>query len=238
MARPRDLVPGDCYFLLNYFDSNLVIPGIQTLSYVGTEKDDSGETRWLFRECIAEPESLDSQPTVEKPPLVGFSSDSLYQILELKDLIRELGGLVDFHPLSWTANHADLSPRRAECPELRTVIDRLLASPVGTSVTTTIEFTDDGFSMQKEQGTVKFSHFISSKTEREQETVVRRIFQEQGIAPTDDYLSDNGKTHVLLFRVEDEPTTLMAIGNRIFCEVYSMRMNDSIRAQFREPIKR
>jgi hypothetical protein len=192
---------------------------------------------WLFREPSAEPDSSDGPAAADESPLVAFSSDSLYQVLELKGLIRNLGGLVDFHPFSGTANHADSSPR-TDCPELGTVIEQLLASPLGTSVTTTIDFTDDGFSMERQRGAVKFSHFISSKTEQRQEKLVRRIFQEQGAAPTDDYLSDNGKTRVLLFRVEDEPAAMMAIANRLFCEVYSMRTDDSIRAQFREPINR
>lgn len=53
MARPRDLVPGNCHFLLNYFDSDLVIPSVQTLTFVGTDKDENGEAMWLFREPVA-----------------------------------------------------------------------------------------------------------------------------------------------------------------------------------------
>jgi len=111
MARPRDLVPRNCYFLLTYFDSELLVPSIQTLTYVGAEKDDRGETIWLFREPVAEPDSSETQGIGDESPLVAFSSDSLYQILELKDLIRDLGGLIDFHPLSQTASRGELSPR-------------------------------------------------------------------------------------------------------------------------------
>ena len=60
MARPRELVPGNCYFSLKYFDSELVIPSVQTLIFVGTESDENGDTMWLFREPAS--------PTAETDP--------------------------------------------------------------------------------------------------------------------------------------------------------------------------
>src|SRR6202035_2736069 len=113
MARPRDLVPGNCYFLLNYFDSDLIIPSVQTLTFVGTDKDENGDTMWLFREPVATAAETDPRASEDE---FAFFGNSLYQILELNGLIRELGGLVDFHPLVGNATDAQLSSRRAECP--------------------------------------------------------------------------------------------------------------------------
>lgn len=236
MARPRDLVPGNCYFLLNYFDSDLIIPSVQTLTFVGRDKDENGDTMWLFREPVDTAAETDPPASEDESPLVAFFRHSLYQILELNGLIRELGGLVDFHPLVGTVTDARLSSRRAECPELIPVIDRLLTSPPGTSVTITIEFTDDGFSLERRQGAVKFSHFLSSKTEQEQESLVRRMFNERGWLPSDDYLANGGKMRVLSFVVSgrDDPSEIASLADNILCEAYSMRTDDTLCAHFRE----
>jgi len=236
MARPRDLAPGNCYFLLNYFDTDLIIPSVQTLIYVGTDKDENGDTMWLFREPVAAVAETDPREIEDESPLVAFFRHSLYQILELNGLIRELGGLVDFHPLVRTATDVQLSSRRAECPDLNPVIDRLLTSPPGTSVTITIEFTDDGFSLEKLQGAVRFSHFLSSKTEQAQESLVRRMFNERGWLPSDDYLANSGKTRVLSFVVSgrDDPSEIVSLANKILCEAYSMSTDDTLCAHFRE----
>ena len=37
MARPETLVPGNCYFSVGYYDSDLLLPMIETLVYVGQE---------------------------------------------------------------------------------------------------------------------------------------------------------------------------------------------------------
>jgi hypothetical protein len=235
MARPRDLVPANCYFLLNYFDSDLVIPSIQTLTFVGTDKDENGETMWLFREPVATAPETDHQASEDESPLVAFSRQSLYQILELNGLIRELGGLTDFHPLSRSAKDDAHSPsRRAECPELVPVIERLLTSPPGTAVTITIEFTDDGFSLRRRQGAVEFSHFLSSKTEQDQESLVRRMFSERGCLPADDYLANGGKTRVLSFVVRDDLSDIASLANKILCEAHSMYPDDTLHSHFRE----
>ncbi len=233
MARPRDLIVGNCYFLLNYFGSGLIVPSIQTLIYAGTDQDDQGASEWLFREPDGSPEDGNDASPADNSPLVAFHADSLYQVLELKGLIRELGGLVDFHPLNSPGTDAPVAPPRTECPELDAVIRRFLTSPVGTSVTVTIEFTDDGFSLSKEAAGVAFLHFLSAKTETEQEALVRRISREYGCTPIDDYLSDRGKTRILSYRVADDATIITTIGSRILCEAYSMRADDSLKPKFR-----
>jgi hypothetical protein len=234
MARPRDLIPGNCYFFLNYFDSDLVIPFVQTVIFEGTDNDENGETMWLFREPIAPATEADSPAGEEESPRVAFFSHSLYQILDLNGLIRELGGLTDFHPLRGITADVPSATPRTECPELAPVIDQLLTSPPGTSVTITIAFTDDGFSLQRRPGTVRFSHYLKSKTEQVQESFIRRLFDEHGWTPLDDYLANGGKTRVLSFVASDRDNSLevASLATRILCEAYSMRADDTLCVHF------
>lgn len=44
MARPETLLPGNCYFSLNFYDNDLVLPRIDTLVYVGQETDEDFHT--------------------------------------------------------------------------------------------------------------------------------------------------------------------------------------------------
>jgi len=233
MTRPRDLIVGNCYFLLNYFGSGLIVPSIQTLIYAGTYQDTQGGSEWLFREPGWSPEDGDDASPADNSPLVAFHADSLYQVLELKGLIRELGGLIDFHPLTSPRTDAPVATPRTDCPELDAVIQRFLTSPVGTTVTITIEFTDDGFSLRKEAAGVAFVHFLSAKTETVQEALVRRISSEYGCTPIEDYLSNRGRTRILCYRVADDAATITTIGSRILCEVYAMRGDDSLKPKFR-----
>ena len=39
MARPETLIPGNCYFLVHFYDNDLVLPMIDTLVYIGQETD-------------------------------------------------------------------------------------------------------------------------------------------------------------------------------------------------------
>jgi hypothetical protein len=230
MARPRDLIPGNCYFFLNYFGSDSVIPFVQTLIFEGTENDENGDPMWLFREPDGLATGSDSPVSEDESPRVGFSSRSLYQILDLNGLIRELGALADFHPLLGTTTGVPSWTRRTECPELAPVIDQLLTSPTGTSVTITIAFTDDGFSLQRRPGTVSFSHYLNSKTEQVQESFIRRLFDEHGWTPLEDYLMNSGKKRTLSFvaSAQEDPLAIASLATRILCEAYSMRTDDTL----------
>jgi len=189
---------------------------------------------WLFREPVAPAAETGSPASTDEPPRVAFFSHSLYQILDLNGLVRELGGLADFHPLLGTTTDVQSSTQRTECPELAPVIDQLLTSPPGTSVTITIAFTDDGFSLQRRLGSVRFSHYLNSKTEQAQESFIRGLFDEHGWTPLDDYLSNGGKTRVLSFVANegDNPLAIAPLATRILCEAYSMRTDDTLSVHF------
>jgi hypothetical protein len=61
MARPELLVPGNCYFSVSFYDSDLLIPMIETLIFVGPGHDlDGDEHVWLFREPEGQPDADDN----------------------------------------------------------------------------------------------------------------------------------------------------------------------------------
>ena len=98
-ARPTDLVPGNCYFSVGYADQDLLFPLIQTLVFIGTEKDpENGRRLWAFPEpwfSNAAVEGSDAQEVA-----VVFSEEQLYPIVGFSGLIRRLVEVAADHPLS------------------------------------------------------------------------------------------------------------------------------------------
>lgn len=92
MARPHDLVAGNCYFTLFYYDDELLIPSVQTLIYRGIDEYEDGGRVWVFEE----PPGTD---TAEPVIPVGFPDEHLDQVLDLAGLLRRLAGISDFHPI-------------------------------------------------------------------------------------------------------------------------------------------
>ena len=69
MARPEDLVPGNCYFLSGFPDEALLFPSISTLRYVRHEQGDDGRDWWLFEEASPSSATEDSDTTPGRPEL-------------------------------------------------------------------------------------------------------------------------------------------------------------------------
>jgi hypothetical protein len=67
MARPETLIPGNCYFSVGFYDSDLLLPMIDTLVYVGQENDQEERRLWLFKEPESPP-SPDEQDVIPEPP--------------------------------------------------------------------------------------------------------------------------------------------------------------------------
>lgn len=86
MARPSELVIGYCYFMLGYFDSELLVPGVTTLRYLGV--DATGPERlWRFQSWGAD----DGSELV-------LTDEQLSQVSDLGGLMGELQALSLLHP--------------------------------------------------------------------------------------------------------------------------------------------
>lgn len=76
MARPDSLIVGAIFFLVHYYDEDLLVPDIQTLEYWDRTTSDDGTDLWFFREPSA---SVD--PDADEPSLTGFDESQLHELV-------------------------------------------------------------------------------------------------------------------------------------------------------------
>lgn len=77
MAHPDSLTVGKDYFLVHYYDNDLLVPGISTLQYQGTVETEDGEQLWSF--CTPD-YSGDAAEEGDDDIPVGFNESQLYEI--------------------------------------------------------------------------------------------------------------------------------------------------------------
>jgi len=74
MARPENLIPGNCYFSVHFYDNDLVLPMIDTLIYVGQEHDQDDGRLWLFKEPESPPGPDEQDAPPEPSELLGSAT--------------------------------------------------------------------------------------------------------------------------------------------------------------------
>ncbi len=231
MARPSELIPGNCYFMVNFYESSphLVVPSVHTYLFVGRETHD-GQPLWIFREPpSARPPEAEAQGEEEEECLTAFEERQLYQILDLQGLIQELTGLTDFHPLVKPAEPLRAPARRETFPEIAPQIERLFTSDELSVVTITIKYTDDGFSIgTSDDGGLRWTFFPDAKVEIEREAAIRIMFREDQVAPVKDYLFNAGKARVLEYALPRDQSKTIALCGRLLREIYEMREDDEL----------
>jgi hypothetical protein len=222
MARPSELVIGNCYFWPGYYDRDLLVPAVTTLRYLG--EDTSGSERfWRF-----EPWEMDPD---QDPGEIVFTDDQLNSIVNLEGLIARLRELSRVDGVS---PRIPVSPPIAsDAPALQTLgpeIARLIADPAQVSVTITIQFTDDGFSIGRDAGgalaATFFTHPLLDPTEEQK---VIAFFAASGAKPKVDYLADKGRTRILEFPLPADGTLIERICRDLLIRIYAMRADDVLR---------
>ena len=125
MAHPHSLVPGNCYFLVNFYDNDLLFPDISTLEYVKETEGEAGARLWLFREPQSADPDHPSDPSVspDEVSLVGFSAEQLYQIVDFAGLSAAIGEVAVNHPLNAPGTGA--SSPRAACADFGDLCERV-----------------------------------------------------------------------------------------------------------------
>lgn len=231
MARPEDLYPGNCYFLVNFHDNNLLFPDIYTFTYLECEEDSDGRRCWLFEDPPHSTKSDDAGVEDERI-LMEFSDDRLYQILDFPGLIKVLGEVATDHPISplGLSSRPVANSRQAE---LRQEVSKFLANDEYLSLSITIVFTDDALHLgRRREGGFEMGFFTKPRREPDEESKIRSMFASIGTTPHVDYLSNGGRTRVLDFAIPDDLSIILNLCDRVFDEIYSIRYNDSLRYSF------
>lgn len=226
MARPETLVPGNCYFRVGCYDKDLLLPFVETLVYVRESVDpETGGHGWLFKE----PDSDVPDGEEPRPGDYWFVADAdLHSILDFDGLARQLREIASRHPVHPLPVVAVEPPTDREFEPIPGAVERALGDPECISVTMTIRFTDDGFSVGREPDGCRMTFFTHPRLDPSEETRVLALFAGLGTAPVTDYLSDRGRTRVLHFRVHSDPDAIVALCRRLFIEVYDIRKGDVI----------
>ena len=99
MARPESLIPGHCYFSVQSYDFDLMLPRIETLVYVGHENDDDGRRLWFFKEPDSPPSPGENGPSSEPLELIGFPDEHVHAIVDFGGLMQRLREIAADHPL-------------------------------------------------------------------------------------------------------------------------------------------
>jgi hypothetical protein len=230
VARPEDLVPGNCYFRFAFYDRDLLFPFVETLKFVRCVPDEDGERLWLF----------DDQPDGDPPDdktLMSCRDADLHQVLDFEGVAIRLREVALDHPLhaALPGSGGDLAGA-GRFEELRTHVVAMVADPRPASLTITIQFTDDAFCLRRnEKAELEAMFFPNPRRDPGEEARIRALFQGVRIQPRDDYLADRGRTRVLSYPIGGSAEEIVALCIRILEEVHRLSPKDALHHVARPP---
>jgi hypothetical protein len=226
MARPETLIPGNCYFSVHFYDSDLLLPMIDTLVYVGQEIDQDEGRVWLFKEPESPP-NPDEQGVVPEPPaLVGFSDKQLHEIVDFDGLMQRLREIAGDHPLKPISPPVAEPASDEDFESVPGEVGRFLSDGECVSLTMTIRFTDDGLSLGRRQGAYEMGFFPHPRRDPDEASRLLSLFAGIGVQPHVDYFANGGRTRVLAFSIPSDHESIVDLCRRVLVEVYSMRRGD------------
>lgn len=226
--RPTDLVPGNCYFSVGFWDREMLFPVVQTLRYVKCE-DVPGEGRsWLFDDP-----ALPASEQGEGPAFFSFPEEQLARVIEFDELISWLTDVSVDHPISppIPAAHpgADLTDLEENLTRFTDPNER------SKSLTITIRFTDLGFSlMRRQEGQIAIVLCAHARRQPEREAGIRSIFAEAGLTPDEDAVFNQGRQRALGYPVPADAPLLSSLCRRLLVGAYGIRPGDTLRYSWSE----
>ena len=223
MARPTELVPGNCYFELTYTDDELKVPIIQTLVFDRVEELPGEETEWLF----IMPDHLEESDGPDREPLPvrqSVDEQGLCNVLDIRELRSRLADIAPDHPIHPVPAPGPATPDLLEFDSRMT---GLLEREDWRSLNVRIRGTDDGFIVtRKADGGLEVFEALRARTETDLEARIRSVFDAAGLPAIDDHVSNGGRTRLLTFDVADHAT--LTVGRRLLTEAYAMRRDDNL----------
>jgi hypothetical protein len=227
MARPEALVPGNCYFRLAFYDTDLRLPIVETLLYVGEDVGEDGAPMWLFKEPDA-PAGPDGEAAPEPSPLFLCSAADMHTIVDFDGLGQWLREVAADHPLKPVPERTTAPATAEDFADVPREVASFLADPECLALTVTMRFVDRGLSLSRlEGGCSVISHCEPRRDPAEAEKILA-FFDNLGIPPSGDYLSDRGRTRALTFPIAGDLDATVDLCRRVLVEVYSMRRGDPL----------
>jgi hypothetical protein len=217
---------------VGFYDNDLVMPMIDTLVYVGQSDDPDHERMWLFKEPDPPPSSEQDGASDDGPTLIAFSDKQLHEIVDFSGLLQRIREIAADHPLQ-PIPHLAAEPATADdFDTLEPEITKFLNSPEYVSLTITIRFTDDGWSLGRRDGGYDIGFFAHPRQDPDEDSRILSLFTSIGVQPLVDYFSDRGRTRVLQFPIPSEQDVILQLCGRVLMEVYSMRRGDALNYHF------
>lgn len=225
MAHPDSLIAGKDYFLVHYYDNDLLVPDISTLQYQGAVETEDGEQLWSFSTPnysgdVAE-EGGDEIP-------VGFNESQLYQILDFDGLINVLKELRAVRPNSMIPPSPIEAHALLSASPLAARIEEFLEAPSSTQLYISIRYRDQGFFLKKTVSGLQLHLFTHPLRAADVNSRITSLIRDRGLTATTDYLSDKGRTRILHYPLPIDFRLITELAAEILTIGYAMSDRDEI----------
>jgi hypothetical protein len=238
MARLDELMPGTDFFLVQYYDGNLLVPHIKTLRYEGRQTADDGTELWVFREPRTELPPSDEEARIAEDrleetdtPLIGFSESTLCRLLNFDGLLAVMNELQAVRPRPGRSAENMTPEQVLEQHSLRERITEFLASSAPARLHLQVRYTDSGLFLTKEAAGLEIRLYTRPLRAPEEDARLLAIMKDAGLPAHTNYFADRGRTRILAYRVPTELAALSMLSARILAVGYEMRTTDEL--QFR-----
>ena len=228
MARPETLIPGNCYFSVHFYDNDLMVPMIDTLTYVGQEHDEEHQRLWLFKEPESPPPGDEGDVSPEPSDFIAFSDKQLHGIVDIDGLIQRLREVAADHPLKQVGQHIPEPASVEDFASISSEVEKFLTDSDILSLTMTIRFTDDGLSLGREESGYRMGFYTHPRRDPDEASRILSLFAGLGIQPQIDRVFDRGRTRALEFAIASEHFVIVDLCKRVLSEVHSMRRGDTL----------
>jgi hypothetical protein len=232
MARPDALIPATDFFLVHYYDKDLLVPGIQTLRYERRTTAEDGRDLWLFREPCCNGEQPKAEDEVNKSdlPLIGFDESQLDQLLDFDGLLAVLNELNAVRPRSTCMAVGLISLEQILSEHgVRERISDFFAPAASHSLHIQLRYTDNGLFLERSSTGVEIRLYTHPLLAPDADARLGGVMKDAGLAPHTDYLADRGRTRIVHYCVPAEPAIVAELCAKILAIGYEMRTDDEVR---------
>jgi hypothetical protein len=226
MAHPDSLVIGCDYFVVHYYDNELLVPSVTTLRYVGCVADDDGNPEWTFSEPHDPGDSLGA----EAEALTAFDEDHLFQVLHLEELLERLGEVSQARP-----NSAPPAPPRLDTQQLldrSSLAERVrefLQAPHSRKLQVSVRYLDKALFFEKKASGIRLQLFTHPLRAAAEDVRLVALFRGRDVAAETDYLADRGRTRILEYELPANAAQISDLAAAVLVDVWQVTARDELR---------